>query len=168
MIHHKLEFTMPAPAAVVFDAFHYHQWRHRWDSLVSATAVVGGAPCPYVGAVTENTGGGWMRGLSMQTRFVSFDRPHLAAATMVGTSFPFSRWAASMRHKEIDGQTSLMVYTYTLDVTPRWLAWILRPVVQRVFVHQTRKRFLRLQAFLAVHTHEVLAWQQAEKLHGTR
>ena len=168
MVHRKLEFTMPAPADVVFDAFHYHQWRHRWDSLVSATEVVGGAPCPYVGAVTQNAGGGWMRGLSMQTRFVSYDRPNLAAASMVGTAFPFSRWAASMRHKEVEGQSSLLVYTYTFEVTPHWLAWALRPVVHAVFAHQTRKRFSRLQAYLAKHAQEIVAWQHTQELHGTR
>lgn len=159
---------MPAPAAVVFDAFHYHHWRHRWDSLVSATEVVGGALCPYVGAVTQNAGGGWMRGLSMQTRFVSFDRPHLAAASMVGTSFPFSRWAASMRHKDAGANASLLIYTYSLEVAPHWLAWLLRPVVHIVFAHQTRKRFRRLQNFLIGHAAEVSAWQHAQESHDTR
>src|SRR5262245_17402963 len=98
MARHRLEFPMPATAEVVFDAFHYHEWRRRWDSLVSATHVEGDAPCPFVGAVSENTGRGFLRGLSMRTRFVSFDRPRVAAASMLGRSFPFARWAASMRH----------------------------------------------------------------------
>jgi hypothetical protein len=165
MVHRKLEFTMPATASVVFDAFHFHQWRHRWDSLVSATEVVGGAPCPYVGAVTNNAGGTWMRMLSMQTRFVSFDRPSLAAASMVGTSFPFSRWAASMRHKDVAGQGSVLIYTYTFDVVPFWLAWVLRPAVHAVFAHQTRKRFHRLQLFLARHAQEVADWQHSHSSH---
>jgi hypothetical protein len=168
MVHRKLEFNMPAPASVVFDAFHYHVWRHRWDSLVSATEVLGGAPCPYVGAVTENTGSSWMQMLSMQTRFVSFDRPSLAAASMVGSSFPFSRWAASMRHRDIEGQGSVLIYTYSFDVAPRWLAWVLRPVVRAVFAYQTRKRFHRLQAFLGRHAAEVVVWQLARESHGTR
>jgi hypothetical protein len=35
MTRRRLEFSMPAEAAVVFDAFHYHRWRSRWDSLVA-------------------------------------------------------------------------------------------------------------------------------------
>lgn len=85
---------------MVFDAFHYHRWRAQWDSLVGLTRVEGGAPCPFVGAVTENTGAGWLRALSMRTRFVSFDRPRLAAAFMLAPSWPFVRWAAS-RHAEV-------------------------------------------------------------------
>ena len=79
MAHRKFEFPMPAEASVVFDAFHYHHWRARWDSLVSDTRVVGGAPCPCVGAVTENVGAGVLRSLSMRTQFVAYHRPHAAS-----------------------------------------------------------------------------------------
>lgn len=43
MAHRKFTFPMPDEASVVFDAFHYHCWRARWDSLVSQTHVEGGA-----------------------------------------------------------------------------------------------------------------------------
>jgi hypothetical protein len=61
MAHRRFEFAMPARAEVVFDAFHHHHWRARWDSLVASRRVVGGAPCPSVGAVTENTEAGLLR-----------------------------------------------------------------------------------------------------------
>ena len=61
MAHQRLEFPMPASDAIVFDAFHHHHWHMRWDSLVSATHVLGGAPCPFVGAVAENAGAGALR-----------------------------------------------------------------------------------------------------------
>lgn len=151
---------MPARADVVFDAFHFHTWRARWDSLVRDTRVVGGAPCPFVGAVTENTGRDWMRPLSMRTRFVSFDRPHVAAAAMIGTSFPFARWAASMQHRPIDDGRSTMIYTYNFDVAPKAMRWLVGPIVDLVFVRQTKRRFRRLQRFLGEHAGEVMQWQQ--------
>lgn len=159
MAHRRLEFSMPASQAVVFDAFHYHQWRSRWDSLVSDTRVQGGAPCPFVGAVTENTGGGLLRGLSMRTQFVSYDRPRLAAASMVGRSFPFRRWAASMQHRTVGPQQSLLVYTYTFEVGPSVLRWLMAPVVEWIFHRQTNRRFARLRDFLASHADEVERWQ---------
>lgn len=161
MAHERFEFDMPAPAEVVFDAFHYHCWRLRWDSLVSDTHVTDGAPCPYVGAVTENTGGGWMRGLAMSTRFVSFERPRLAAAAMVGRSFPFRSWAASMKHRPGREGRSVMVYTYTFEAGPPFLRWLIEPVVKRLFDRQTTRRFHRLQAFLAAHADEIVRWQHA-------
>jgi hypothetical protein len=158
-MHRRFEFTMPARSDIVFDAFHYHHWRSRWDSLVRATHVIGGAPCPFVGAVTENAGAGALRGLSMRTQFVSFERPRVAAAAMIGTSFPFTRWAASMRHQAISDDHSLLIYTYNFDVGPRWLHWLLAPITTAVFDWQTRRRFGRLTAFLRVHAAEVAAWQ---------
>lgn len=154
-VHRRLEFDMPAASAVVFDAFHYHHWRPRWDSLVRDTIVQGGAPCPSVGAVSTNGGGGWLRSLSMRTKFVAFERPRLAAATMQGRAFPFARWAASMRHEAMDSDRSRMIYTYTFDASFRWL----EPVVALVFERQTRRRFARLQDFLAAHSGEVRRWQ---------
>ena len=61
MAHQKLIFSMPARADLAFDAFHYHHWRGQWDSLVSHTQVQHGAPCPSVGAISENTGAGALR-----------------------------------------------------------------------------------------------------------
>jgi hypothetical protein len=162
MAHERFEFEMPASCEVVFDAFHYHRWRREWDSLVRATHVIGGAQCPYVGAITENGGAGWLKGLTMRTRFVSFDRPRVAAAAMEGRSFPFMRWAASMRHRPIDAQRSLMIYTYHFEVGPRGLRWLVEPIVKWIFDTQTRRRFARLRHYLRTEAHQVQRWQQGD------
>ena len=162
MVHQRLEFPMPATEAVVFDAFHDQRWRPRWDPLVQATRVEGGGWHPFVGAVTHNQGGGALRALSMSTRFVTYDRPRVAAATMVGRSFPFTRWAASMRHQASGSGASVLIYSYTFEVGPHVLRWLLEPLVARLFLRQTRQRFARLQAFLAVHGAELRAWQQTQ------
>ena len=160
MAHQRLEFLMPASEAIVFDAFHHHHWRMRWDSLVSATHVLGGSPCPFVGAVTENAGAGALRGLSMRTQFVSYEPPRVAAATMLGRSFPFTRWAASMRHRAAASNHSVMIYTYSFEVGPTALRWMFEPIVKWIFDWQTRRRFARLQAFLASHAEDVALWQR--------
>lgn len=160
MAHERFEFPMPASADVVFDAFHYHRWRQRWDSLVHATHVLDGAPCPFVGATSANTGGGLLRSLSMQTRFISYEPGKLAAATMCASSFPFASWSASMRHRAEAGGRSVMVYTYSFATRPAALRAVMEPVVKLAFDWQTRKRFRRMQQFLARHAAEVEAWQR--------
>ncbi|NHZ36137.1 hypothetical protein F0185_21450 [Massilia sp. CCM 8692] len=166
MAHERMVFPMPASCEVVFDVFHYHQWRARWDSLVSHTEVDGGAPCPSVGAVSASTGGGLLRALSMRTEFISYQRPRLAAARMVGTSFPFSKWAASMKHESAPGGGSLLIYTYNIEAGPRVLRWLVEPVVRLVFRRQTVKRFARMHAFLSAHAGEVEAWQRGYHANG--
>ena len=103
-----------------------------------------------------------MRNLSMRTKFVAYDRPRLAAASMLGQSFPFTSWAASMRHKDLDNGQSVLLYTYTFQVGPPPIAWIIRPFVERIFDYQTRKRFGRLRTYLASHAHEITRWQQEQ------
>lgn len=152
---------MPAAAAVVFDAFHYHHWKARWDSLVADTQISGGAPCPYVGAVSTNGGAGLLRPLAIETEFVAFERPRLAAATMRGRSFPFGKWAASMRHVPVEGGRSTLIYTYTLETHPAGLRWLMEPVVDQIFLRATRRRFGRLATWLEQHGPEVQAWQLA-------
>ena len=130
--------------------------------MVSRTQVQHGAPCPSVGAISENTGAGALRALSMRTQFVSYHRPTLAAAKMIGRSFPFTQWAASMRHQPDGPDRSLLIYTYTFDVGPACLRWILEPFVRWVFERKTRQRFARLAQFLAVHAPEIAAWQRQQ------
>lgn len=162
MAHRKLTFLMPARADIVFDAFHYHEWRCQWDSLVRRTSVESGAPCPSVGATTENLGAGAVRALSMRTQFVSYDRPVLAAAAMVGRSFPFTQWAASMRHQSQGPHQSLLIYTYTFQVGPAAFRAVMEPLVDRIFVRKTRQRFQRLAQFLAIRAADIADWQQAQ------
>lgn len=160
MTHRKLEFSMPAEAHVVFDAFHYHRWKQQWDSLVGHTYVEGDAECPFVGAVSSNAGAGFFRALSMATEFVAFDRPRLAAAIMRGRSFPFARWAASMRHIPETNGCSTLVYTYTLETWPAAARWFMEPVVDRIFLRATRRRFRRLDNYLAHHAVDIERWQR--------
>jgi hypothetical protein len=162
MAHRRLAFRMPASAAVAFDAFHYTHWRVQWDSLTRASHVLDGAPCPYVGAITHNSGRGWMGRLSMRTQFVTFERPRLAAAAMIGRAFPFARWAASMRHESLADGGSLLIYTYTLSASPAWLRWLTEPIVDRVFAWQTRRRFARMQRFLQHRAADVERWQREQ------
>jgi len=161
MVHERFEFMMPASCDVVFDAFHYHFWRRRWDSLVHATHVLDGSASPFVGAVTANRGGGLLRLLAMQTQFISYQPGRVAAATMRGRSFPFARWAASMRHRPLADGRSVMLYTYRFETSPPVLRWLMEPVTRWLFDWQTRRRFRRMQRFLQAHRAEVEAWQRA-------
>ena len=160
MAHRKFEFEMPAAVAVVFDAFHYHCWRCRWDSLVANTRVFGGGECPYLGAITENQGRAYLRPLAMRTQFVSYQRPNVAAAQMIGKTFPFTRWAASIRHRPLSSNRSLLLYTHTFEAGNKWTRWLVEPITQRIFDTQTQRRFTRLQLFLSKHADEIVNWQK--------
>lgn len=83
---------------------------------------------------------------------------------MVGQSFPFTQWAASMRHQEQGPHQSLLIYTYTFQVGPAALRTVMEPVVDWVFVRKTRQRFQRLAQFLAVRAADIADWQQKQSV----
>lgn len=162
MTRYRFEFEMPANTAVTFDAFHYTVWRNQWDRLVGRTEVQDGAPCPFLNATTSNRGSGLLSLLSMETTFISFDRPKVAAATMNGKSFPFSRWVASMQHKALPDGHSVLIYIYSFDVWPQALSWLFQPLVANIFNYQTRRRFKNMQAFLKIHASQIENWQKLQ------
>ena len=98
----------------------------------------------------------------MRTQFVSYDRPVVAAAAMVGRSFPLTQWAASMRHQAQGPHQSLLIHTYTFQVGPATLRTVMEPVVDWVFVREKRQRFKRLAQFLAIRAADIADWQQTQ------
>ncbi|MBB6592111.1 hypothetical protein LBW62_11180 [Ralstonia solanacearum] len=146
MARRRLTLTMPGSAADAFEAFHNHEKRLRWDTLLSSAHVEGGGTHPYVGAITANTGRGWMRGLSMRTRFVSYRPPELAAAATVGPAGPIAFWAASMHHRDIGAGESELIYTFSLRLRPSLS--LFDPLAAWIFECESRRRFAAMADYL--------------------
>lgn len=148
MAQRRMVLTMPASAAAAFEAFHNHEKRLLWDTLLSVAYVEGGGTHPYVGAVTTNLGCGWKRLLGMRTRFVSYAPPSIAAAVIVAPTGPFEFWAASMRHRDLADGMSELTYTFNIRLRPQFLGRVLDPVAARIFELETRRRFAAMASYL--------------------
>ncbi|MFM0598107.1 SRPBCC family protein [Paraburkholderia dilworthii] len=144
----RLIFHMHATSAEVFEAFHNHDTRLRWDTLLTQATVEGGYRYPYVGAVSINVGRGWKGVFCLRTRFVAYDPPQLAAATIDQPAGIFNEWSASIRHRDRDDGTSDLIYTFRLGLRPRWFHWLCVDAVTAIFEEETRQRFESLAAFL--------------------
>ncbi|MGH8683126.1 MAG: hypothetical protein ACREVP_16640 [Burkholderiales bacterium] len=148
MARGRLTFVMPAPSTEAFDAFFNHSVRLRWDTLLKVNYVEGGGTHPYVGAISTNLGRGWKRGLSMRTRFLTYDPPRQASAELVEPTGPFALWAASLRFLDRDDQTCDLIYTYAIKLRPRWFGTLLDPFVKLLFAWETRRRFKAMAQYL--------------------
>lgn len=148
MRQNRIRMIMPASAADAFEAFHDHDVRMRWDSLLSRAEVEGGGSHPYVGAITFNQGRGWKRMFAMRTRFVNYQPGRVAAAVLVESAGWFESWAASMQHRDLDDSRSELIYTFRLQMRPRWLGRVLDPLVNRLFEYETRRRFAAMAEYL--------------------
>ena len=88
-------------------------------------------------------------GIALKTVYVSFQRPTLAAVKMVNAPPFFQAWAASIRHEDLSPDESRITYTFHFTCKPHRLRFILDPLMQRVFLWETRKRLQALKAFFS-------------------
>jgi polyketide cyclase/dehydrase/lipid transport protein len=140
---------MPASSGAVFDLLHDYDRRLEWDTLLSAAYLADGHLRAAQGATSVCVGRGMLGRIALKTAYVAFDCPRMAAVKMVNSPPFFGSWAASIRHDDLGPRASRLTYTWTFTARPRWLAWLLEPVMGRVFYWETRKRLWALREFLA-------------------
>ena len=149
MARHRIQLTMHGSAAQAFEAFHNHDLRQRWDTLLSNATIEGGHSHPFIGAISNNPGRGLLRGLSMRTRFVNYIPGSLAAAVIVEPSGPFEWWAASMHHRNIDESHSELVYIFKIRLRPYWFGRCFNWLAAWLFERATRRRLNAMANYLS-------------------
>ena len=148
MATRRFELEMPASSAAVFEAFHNHRVRLNWDTLLREAYVEGGGSHPFVGAITVNKGRGWKRFFSMRTRFVTYQPPTIAAAHLVSPTGVFAKWAATMQHRDIGPDRSVMTYSFNLALRPAVLGLLFDRFTTALFEHEARRRFAAMAKYL--------------------
>lgn len=147
-VHVVVTEEMPAPAAAVFDLVHDYPRRLQWDSLLRAARTEGGQPAGK-GVVAVCTARWALGGYSFRTRYVTFDRPRVAAVKLESRPPFFAAWAASIRHEDLPGDRSRATYTMTFRCRPAWAAAVLEPLARIAFRRETRRRLRALATALA-------------------
>jgi hypothetical protein len=148
MIHDSLSEEMPAGSEEVFDLLHDYDQRLTWDTLLSAAYLTDGHSRAEAGATCVCIGRKALGGIALKTVYVTFDRPRLAAVKMINSPPLFGSWAASIRHDDLGPETSRLIYTWTFSTRPHWMAWLLEPVMGRIFRWETHKRLRSLRKYL--------------------
>ena len=149
MPHGIVREVIPAPSAVVFDLLHDYARRLEWDTLLQAAYLTDGHRQAQCGAVTVCKGRAHLGGIALKTRYISFRPPAVAAIRMVNQPPFFDTFAATIRHRDLPDSSSLVEYIYHFRARPRWLRWILHPLMQRLFAWETRKRLRALKQYFA-------------------
>jgi hypothetical protein len=156
--HSVVEVTIERPSEVVFDLVHDYARRLQWDTLLRRAETIGDEPAGK--DVVAVCAARWrLGGLVFATRYVSFDRPRVAAVTLVEPYLVFAMWSASIRHKDLPdassspAQRSLVTYTMSFRCRPRWLAPVLEPVALQAFRLETRRRLTALKRHLETQPH---------------
>lgn len=87
-------------------------------------------------------------GLAMDTQYVTFSRPTVAAVKMTRGPFFLRTFAASIRHERLGGNGSRVIYKYHFASFPAWLHFFIEPIVGRKFHRETARRLDALKHYL--------------------
>ncbi len=149
MAHGEVSEIIPAPSSAVFDLLHDYTRRLEWDTLLRAAYLADGHSVAGKGVTSVCVGRRSLGGIALKTVYVTFDRPTLAAVKMVNSPAFFQSWAASIHHEDVSDHQSRITYKFHFTTKPRLLQFILDPIMERVFLWETRKRLQALRAFFA-------------------
>lgn len=147
----RFDQRVDASREATFDLVHDYVRRLEWDTLLRSARVEGDKPAGK-GEVAVCSARWAIGGLVFATRYVSFDRPEVAAVKLENPPWLFASWAASIRHREIEGtegRASEVLYQMTFACRPSWAAWLFEPIVAAAFRWETKKRLRALAAHLA-------------------
>lgn len=135
--------SVAATAEVLFDLTQDYRRRLEWDPFLKSAELVGGAKEAGLGVrawcVARN-------GYGMETEYVSFDPPRVAAVKMTRGPWMLASFAGSWRFTPLAAGGTEVGFRYHLEARPRWLAWLLTPILGRIFARDVRKRLEALKA----------------------
>ena len=118
--------------------------RLTWDPFLKEARLVGGASAAGIGVKAWCFSKG---GFGMETEYVSFDPPSVAAVRMTRGPFFIKAFAASWRFFDLDGGKTRVSFKYFLDL--RRPFGFLMPFMLRAFARETQGRIDGLQRYFA-------------------
>ncbi|WP_339912291.1 type II toxin-antitoxin system RatA family toxin [Symmachiella dynata] len=142
----SIEISTTPPT--VFDLLHDYRRRLDWDPFLRDARLLKGAQVAGVGVTSCCVARRSAGGMAMETIYISFARPGVAAVKMTRGPIIFRTFAASIRQEHVDDNTTRVTYRYKFELQPRWLAPLLEPVVRFIFDRETRQRLIALKQFL--------------------
>jgi hypothetical protein len=134
-----------ASREVVFDLIHDYSQRLEWDPFLKEARLLDGAPAAGPGVKARCTARSGFGGFSMETVYVSFDRPRVAAVKMTSGPTILESFAASLRHEEVGPGVSQVTYRFNFATRPRWLRALLDPIAAALFQREVRHRLQALK-----------------------
>ena len=161
MAHAEVSEVIPAPSSAVFDLLHDYTRRLEWDTLLQAAYLEDGATGAGKGVTAVCVGRKSLGSIALKTVYVTFERPWLAAVKMMNAPMFFETWAGSIRHEDISADESRLTYKFQFTTKPRFLRFVLDPLMGQIFAWETRKRLRALKAFFMCRSRVNLAGKGA-------
>ncbi len=146
----EIKEIIPASADAVFALVHNYARRLEWDTLLQEAYLEPEFTEAGRGAISICRGKSILGGFAVRTQYVTFEKGKVAAVKMLNQPPFFDTFAASIRHFVISEDESEIIYKFSFAAKPKWLRWLLHPLMSRIFAWETRKRLGALKKFFAI------------------
>jgi hypothetical protein len=134
-----------AGAEAIFDLVHDYSRRLDWDPFLKEACLLDGAVAAGVGVTSRCTARNGFAGLAMESVYVSFQRPRVAAVRMTKGPVLLETFAASINQDPVGPGTTRVTYRFNFSTRPRWLRAIVHPVAAALFMREVRGRLEALK-----------------------
>jgi ribosome-associated toxin RatA of RatAB toxin-antitoxin module len=134
--------VIDAPPALLFELSQDYKRRLGWDPFLRSAELLDGAVEPSVGVRALCVD---QKGTAMETEYVSFNPPRAVAVKMTRGPWFLERFAGSWRFEELKPGQTRVGFCYSVSAWPRWLSWLMNPLLARVFARDTRRRLTALK-----------------------
>jgi hypothetical protein len=144
----QAEIDIRAAPEAVFDLIHDYGRRIEWDPFLKDAQLLDGATTAGLGVKSRCTARNGFAGLAMETVYVSFERPKVAAVKMTRGPAVLETFAASLRQEEVAPGTTRVTYAFNFATRPRWLRPLGDRIAAALFAREVRGRLAALKQHL--------------------
>lgn len=130
---------MPASSREVFEVLHDYDHRAEWDPVLCEAELLDGHRAAGPGAVCRRRSKPHFGGIELESEYVMFHPGALAAVRMTNHPWCLDSFGSCVRHEDT-AEGSVATYSANFHSRPRWLRWLMEPVMEAVFRHETKKR----------------------------
>ena len=139
---------MPVSSSQVFKLLHDYDRRLEWDTLLRKAYLTDGSERACKGATSCCVGKPFFGLIAMETRYIAFHEPHIAAVVLINKPLFFHSFSASIKHEDNE-QGSTAEYTFQFRAKPKWMRRIIEPVMLAALKNETSKRLEALASFMS-------------------
>lgn len=140
----KVQEHIAAPQAWLFELSQDYSRRMHWDPFSESYHFDTPDWTPCVGAELS---GRARNGYTMRARYIAFNPPEGAAFEMVSGPWFFKTFAAAWRFVQRSSSSTAVSFNYNFTVRPRFLRWLLEPLLIRSLERHIQARIAGLKAY---------------------
>jgi ribosome-associated toxin RatA of RatAB toxin-antitoxin module len=139
------ELTIACPQETLFDLTQDYTRRLEWDPYLIEARLLHGAEKAAVGveAFCKNRSGS-----GMVTRYITFNRPIVAAVTMTEGPRILERFSGAWNVRALDTHRSTLTFTYNFTLRGGALGKLLTPIASQVFSRDMKLRMQAIKSFV--------------------